>query len=416
MRPQNDKDNTNVLIAYDCSGSTSRVSFYHDKVRKIVADYRHNPNVKVVAWDDKWKTISIEELDRINRGLLGYGGTDVSKVAEALMRLDFRGKLVLITDGQVWGSDIDECDGMMSRFEGLTDVRVHLIGSGANMSVSCPFTRRCPHEVSTYDETSGVVEMTVSVTDEDRKVLDDLDDVGTIDAFETRYETLSKVLTARMMGKADIDTKIHDKLVALRKRLVRDMARAKTTSGKDLIEKLAGLARDGEGSWEDALATFAGVTRNYYTSSSESWEKKVSALLEITKGGLRNTFCHRLRRADEVVAVPLESIELADPVDEDGNDWGDGGVGGGRKNFECPITLEDECDMVLLVKDVGPLFDTHADRATVEDVLNCPLNAFKHPKLVEGIANALDSVCGARALTEAAVSYTHLTLPTIYSV
>lgn len=88
-------------------------------------------------------------------------------------------KVILITDGQVSDHNVKECDKILDGYE-FTHTICYIIASssygGLNMSVTCPFTRKCENEV--YEKYDGKpLKKLVQYTPEDYKILDTLDDI-----------------------------------------------------------------------------------------------------------------------------------------------------------------------------------------------------------------------------------------------
>lgn len=375
--------NEKILLAYDCSGSTSGCGLYHETTQRVVRDLIENNNdFTIVTWDHKWQNVSIKELKKINDMQNGFGGTEVSQVAKAIKHLDFKGKLILITDGQVGTRDIDECDSMLLNEKRFSHVDVYLIKSGdrffsdPNMSVSCPFTRYCPHVVNYI---SNEKEESLEISNTDIEILNNLDTINTLQDFDFHKESILKALSARMMGKASIDTKIHDQIVRLRQRIVQDIARNKNVTKTSTTTILHESLKKRE-SWNECLELYRKFVGEYYQTSFDSFEKDISNLLNITKGGLRNSFSHRLRRADVLDTCPISNINETEPQEEvDDTD------------YTCPITLDSERDVVLLIKTRPPLVEhLQLTPKVVEDIINCPLNALNYKDICESLMKSLD--------------------------
>ena len=363
----------NVLIAYDSSGSTHACSEYHALTQGIVRPYKTTSNARILSWSSTRAEITFQKLEEINKCKYGSGGTNVDLVAEYILSKDFKGKLVLITDGQVDGCSIVNCDRLLCNYNGLTEVEVHIIGEYANMSVSCPFTRYCPHDVHTYH--SGRLSETVTISQEDIRLLNDIDQIQNYDMFVASYDSILKAISARMMGKSHTDIELHDKIVKLKNKIQEEASKSKTKEIDTLITELKETY---------SLQTYQNIVSYYYALECQSVDKMFQDLLNITKGGLANTFHHRLRRGEEMSEVPIENIPLTE----------------NEETFECPISCEDEHDVVLLIKRCEPLFQTLQPNQ-VEDVLTCPLNALNYPAFVKALEDSFDLAVGLQALQQA---------------
>lgn len=100
-------------------------------------------------------------------------------------------KIILITDGQVGDHSVKQCDKILEDYK-FTKTICYIIASSSygalNMSVTCPFTRRCENEV--YEKrTDSPLKKLVQYTPEDYKILDTLDDI-TLENFEANYDKI----------------------------------------------------------------------------------------------------------------------------------------------------------------------------------------------------------------------------------
>jgi hypothetical protein len=79
----------------------------------------------------------------------GKGGTSPQVVAKEIISKNYK-KIILITDGQVGDGDVRECDKILEAYEFKKTI-CYIIASSSygalNMSVTCPFTRKCDNEV-----------------------------------------------------------------------------------------------------------------------------------------------------------------------------------------------------------------------------------------------------------------------------
>jgi len=381
-----------VLFAYDYSGSTCGCASYHATTQNILKEYEGmGKALRIVRWSEAWREISREELRRINRCAEGTGCTLVQAVAEAIRKMAFRGKLVLLTDGEVDADSIDRCDALMAGYDGLTCVDVHIIkGRGeANLSVSCPFTRTCPHTIRTYESHQmrpEDAEVTV-VAQADMDLLATLDGVHTVADFEAVLDGLLRALTARMMGRADADTRLHDQLVRLQGRLRAEASRDKTRAAAETLVGMAAAIAAGDA--DGALQRYRDVLRHHYDADTGGTWATLATMLNITQGGLRAVFSHRLRRVETLEAGDAEVQAVPDA---------DGDAPADEPPFTCPILLEEDAhNVAILVRDRPPLFEGLSP-AAVEELLNCPLSALNRPALVQAIADCLDAALSVQAI------------------
>lgn len=364
---------SNILIAYDSSGSTAGVDRYHTITKTIHEKY---PSCRIISWNSSWEEISHERFHIMHRTLHGDGGTSIDNIADAILKFRFSGELIIITDGEVCPSSIDKSDNMLQNYNGLTYVQVHLIGNNANMSVSCPFTRNVNHCVYTYDGCEPVKH--VAVTQEDFELLGKIDSINSISEFEHAHEALLRVLTARNMGKSTVDTEMHDKIVNLKKRLLKEFNKLKLIGTHDEVAKLQESIFNPE-KWTESLNTYKTILDKFYLTSSNSFEHKVLTMLNITKGGLRNDFSHRLRRAVDLDQVPVQTIEEDESI--------------AINTFECPLSYDLDNNVALFIKQTTPLIYKLKDNQ-LDDVINCPLNALNYPDFIKAITETFDVACG----------------------
>jgi hypothetical protein len=363
-----------VLLAYDCSGSTGGVILYHEIANKIANTCDKN-NTKIIKWDDNFQFISFDELRAINSSVKGFGGTEIDTVAKAIIKTNFHGKLILITDGDVGLNSIDRCDSLLYNWK-FESVDVHIIGCRASMSVSCPFTRYCSHNVMTYTIYNEYTSI-VSITDDDISMLFTIDNINTVETFTTKYDTILKVLTARMMGRADVDEQIHDQLVRMQSRIMADISKKKTEfiNVNELVDTLE------NNQFDESIALYKSYISNYYANSTKDITNKISNLLNISKGGLRHEFSHQLRRADVLNNAPV----TVTVIDTDDDYF--------LKDFICPITYDNETDIAILIKEGDPILDG-LDSKIIEALINCPLSALNNQMICDKIIQRFDVPLG----------------------
>lgn len=397
-----------ILYAYDGSGSTAGVNVYHAVSERLLADIQASGvPFTIVHWNHDWQQMSADDLLQIHRRRHGVGGTNIDAVATAIgafRKSVLGGKLVLLTDGEVDAFSVGKCDRLLTILGGgaaslFASVDVHIVSNTPNLSVSCPFTRRCPHTIAIYDPSAAVAAAspapteTIVVSEADIETLATLDGIATVDAFDAHYDAILRALRARQMGRPDADTALHDQITRLRGRLVADAARRAATESADITERLiralANAADAAVGHYRDAVTAF------YRNADGGSVERRIGALLNITAGGLRNDFSHRLRRAEELVGPDLSDIAPAPAPPEPPTEEA-------AAPFVCPIFLEDESDVAILVRDGPPLLIGDAaavtSAAVLEDLMTSPLSALRRPDLCSAIAARLDIAVSLSAI------------------
>lgn len=397
-----------TLFAYDGSGSTGRSQRYHNATAKL---YQELPadTTQILLWESFARIISAQELQRINIGLVGAGGTNPSNIATYIRDNDFHGHLVLLTDGQVSGYDVEACDRILPTDWHFASVRVLLVhtGGAVNLSVSCPFTRNSPHTVHQITEGDGLNLATatqlMAVSPEMLELLGRLDSINNLrDWSDALAAGLEPVIIARTMGRTG-DPTLRDKLLALKARIQRTAAVSKGAS--TTVTALRGALEANQE--HAALELAAALTEEYYSDDDLSWSGQLNRLVSMCEGALRGTFdlsningaiqSDRARRALTVVATPTTSAELSEPVSVSGDS--EEGTGA---TFVCPITLDAESDVVLMIAaDTHPILGDGLDKDAVTAMANCPLYIFRHPEVLERLKARVDHPLSLRALKEA---------------
>jgi hypothetical protein len=365
-----------TILAYDCSGSTNCEDFYHETSASIVAKLPEDTHVLI--WNDRTEIANLDRVRALNRRRFGCGGTSSSKLVPYLCEHD-NYHFVLITDGQVSDTEIKRTDEFMRKHKGIRSADIHVIGDGANLSVSCPFTRNCPHRIFEYEQYTSP-SVTVSLTEEDLKVYEMIDDLKTVEEIQDKLPSIERVVTAKMVGRTDPDQDLANAIIAMRRRLVQDLAtkKATTSAATEFIEAV----RQGNGAYS-ALTAFVD---DYYKESLDI-ESQVNRLIQVVQNGLlKNTFDMsgiraqlgaNERRMDRAAEVDTQAVEEL-PVTDDAVS-------------ECPITMTDESDMLILITDGPVMFDSFQTRE-VDAFMNCPLSALKSKFFVDMLKGRIDQV------------------------
>jgi hypothetical protein len=119
----------------------------------------------------------------------------------------------------------------------------------------------------------------------------------------------------------------------------------------------------------------------------------------MTEGALSSTFDlsgissairgDRARRA--LVATPVPTDET--PITTDKT------IPIAIEPFECPITVDNETDVVLLIKAGNPIL-SGVDKNIANDIYDCPLNLLNYPELVTLLKERIDHAISLRALKD----------------
>lgn len=209
----------------DTSGSTGNSSNYWPAVQELLALYGQKID-SFYFWNT---TIQKVDKKRFQKALVqkkGWGGTRSSLVAEEVIKKGLK-KIILITDGQVSDQDVQECDKILGNYQFQKTICYIISTSsygGLNMSVTCPFTRKCDNQV--YEKhIDQPFKKLVQYTPEDYKILDTLDDI-TIQNFEASYEKIEGLIIALNMGK-ESNIPLKNQLVVMKNRLVKELSKNK---------------------------------------------------------------------------------------------------------------------------------------------------------------------------------------------
>jgi hypothetical protein len=383
---------TDILIAYDCSGSTGNKVNYHAISQQIAKKY---PQAKIIKWDNFYEYISHEKLQEINGRLSGYGGTQPDTIADCVKKHNFHGHLVIITDGEVSDRDVQRASESMGEW-GFEHVEAHLIYTGGtvNLSVTCPFTRASPHVVYTYNA-SLTPSQTDTVTLEALQTLNTLDSISTVAQFMAASEKLTKALTARMMGLGENVT-LRAQLLETKKRITQTIAA--DAGASDTVSQLRNALESNN--TEVAVDAARRLTDEYYGdqgTEGSSWSATMNRLIAMAEGALRGVYdlsniggaiqSDRIRRAQNATqATPADA-----PLTTD--------ITSAMPTFACPITMDDEHDVLLLIADGAPILEG-VEKDIVSDILDCPLNLMRFEPLVNALKERLDHPISLKAYKE----------------
>ena len=116
-----------VLVAIDNSGSTEGHAFYHNYIIDLLQ--KQHGQLSVVEWNTSISEVSTATCIENRRHCHNNGGTSPSIVANYVIKHNFVGKLIIVSDGQVDVSDVDSCDNLLRNYR-FANTEVHLINNG----------------------------------------------------------------------------------------------------------------------------------------------------------------------------------------------------------------------------------------------------------------------------------------------
>ena len=380
-----------TLVAYDFSGSTEENEFYHSTVQTILKEYEP---YEVVLWDNKLQMSSPQELKRINRWKEGRGGTVPLVVAQHLYDTGFDGRVVLITDGQIFERYVKQLDEYLESHPlKITRIECFLIYTCEKLdaTVIAPFLSRYNHIVYLYDDGAVEPRLLVQGGKSFQEFVEQLQSIKTIEEFEAQYDTLFSETISKVLGKTN-DTAIKDEILKLRTRLVNTMKEPpKGFNMEDVamaydqrdVPTLLKLCQDLDVKYHD-------------TYPSPEWPGKIFHLLRMCSGNLSSVFslsalsskynADRVRRADIVQNFEISDVDV---IDSD------------QKTFICPISYEEESDVVILMKKPDSTLLEGLDADFTNALINNPLNAFNSEDFLKKFASMFDVSISLRTMQEA---------------
>jgi len=389
-----------TLIAYDCSGSTGNSRPYHTLTQQIVTALP--PTATILGWDSTARILTHDQLKEINRTLKGFGGTSSEVVAQHCRTNDFHGHLVIITDGQVDAGSVDRCGQILGSKWEFASVAVHLIETGGtvNMSVSCPFTRRSPHQIFLYRAATNYERvLETQVSQDDFGILAALDGITTLAEYNAIAATLETLVRAATMGTTG-DPKLRDTILAMKARINASQAHLlKDASGPTISAMASALSVN---CVVGALNAAQQLTDAYYADTDAvGWSAQINRLVSMCEGALRGAFdlsavnaaIHSdvVRRAAQATATPATAAATSEPDEPLTSDTA----------FVCPITMDAEADVVLLIKAPAEPVLAGLDKDIVAKLIECPLNALHYPEVVARFLSLLDHPISLKALKDA---------------
>jgi hypothetical protein len=364
---------------YDCSGSTGfgDPDFYHLKTQQIVKPL-NSANTLFVRWDDSAKEISKVDLEEINRTKRGYGGTDPNQAIDFLKKINFKGNLIFICDGQISESIVRTCSQKLSEWK-FNSVKIYLIYTGGiiNESVSCAFTRNSPHTIEIYKQ--GSVEPSITnVSEDDIKLTLNIDSINSVDEFMRNVETFKNVITSINMGTSGNKT-LHAKLVGLKNKLTK--IESKSQMDKDgPVSRLVSTFNDNNPS----IRELDDVWKLYY-HLGENWITHVDKFISWCNGGLEKTFdreaisaSNREMKAIEVPVVPSDSVQILEEKI-------------GDLKLSCPISLDESTNVIILMKRNGISVFDNLPVHMRDSLINCPLNALRNNDILSYMRTLMDN-------------------------
>jgi hypothetical protein len=233
-----------TLFAFDNSGSISGNSTYFNEIYRIVDKY-YKSGDKFYLWGSSYTEQSKAQIDQWIKNKSGPEGTYSTNIAKLVIACpSHREHLIIVTDGEVYESDIKECDKLMAQYNiQFQFVSVYVVGSGGNLSVGAPFCRGCPnrtiHVLSAIKRINGP-----SLTLDEIAAFNSIPNINSISEFDSKYDKLYSAIKAKQLGKNG-DNDLMNKLVALKNRIINGLSGTKKTEFEAKWNKLYEMASHG---------------------------------------------------------------------------------------------------------------------------------------------------------------------------
>ncbi|KAL7713086.1 VWFA domain-containing protein [Entamoeba marina] len=383
------------LFACDNSGSTGGHLFYWKRVKELYEELLQElpeDEIDIMFWGSRSEIVNKKKFYKEANNKSGnYGGTDIYLVADHIVNNDFHGKLVLITDGEVW--DVPRADEIMKKHTGFSQVVCHIINNGShNLSVTCPFTRGINSTAYTHtqDERKLVIEITEAV----KNAVFGLDKMN-VDEFLDKYNMIEGYFVSQSMGRAG-NEKLRDLILTNKKRLMYEY-RKKFRGNYDMQLLKMIETKD----FQNAIPVMQEMTDKYYEELKSScngeraFERKLQHLIDLCGNTIENNFdMRRIRGSREKRAKNVDKATM-EGIDENVVD--SALAEGVKLLMECPISGEEDVGVLLLT---GENVLDGVPKNVVNDVINCPLRLVNYPELVKKVKSSIGGIVGMKTIKE----------------
>jgi hypothetical protein len=380
------------LVAYDYSGSTEAVDFYHITVQRILTQYEP---YDVVIWNNNLKESSPRELARINRTRDGDGGTRPILVAEHCFNKQIRGHLILITDGEILPRHVEALDEYLSTHPlQLTHIDCYLIQTAENdkldATVIAPFLRGFPHIVYVFALNAQDPVILANGGSSNEEFLEELGSISTVADFQAKFDRLFSEIVSKMLGKSQ-DLAMRDAILAMQRRLMNEMKRLPPGFDRDALK-----AAFETGNEPEMIRLSRELHDGYLARWAEpTWPPQLFHLLRMCTGNLGQVYslsalgsrfqADRVRRADVVQNFEVSDVSIANE----------------GAPFLCPISYEEERDTVLLVVSTKEGLLAGEEGDVVNTIITNPLSAVRYPAFCKKLVSHLDHPVSLQSIKDA---------------
>jgi len=372
-------------FAIDYSGSTSGSSFYHENVYSILKEKLTDED-EIIVWDGSSKYISKEDYMEINKGRKGYGWTAPKSIFDSIFSRHeeaYYSEFILISDGCIDDSEVKSLDEEIQKNRERFNcdyTEIYLLGCGANLSVSCPFTRFNGSK-TIVRESNSTNDKVISISDEDLNTINEIDQINTMEEFNGKFDKLEKAFIARLLGTSG-DQKLRISVLKMHKRINANMAK-ETENKNEKIDQLLLQDKNYDEAKEEAIKCFTSVLGGEFQS-------RINLLIRMCDGGLKQIFdvdklqTFRAYTANDTIVNEVDDIQDLD-IESSVKD----------SQWECPISIENEIDPMILITEpsneqgITPVL-VGFDKKLTERIINCPLFALYVPEFREKLKSYID--------------------------
>lgn len=244
------------------------------------------------------------------------------------------------------------------------------------------------------------------VTQDDFGILATLDSISTLAEYTAVSSTLETLVRAATMGTTGEPT-LRDTILAMKARINASQASIMTAS--PTVEAMTSALS--VNCVVGALDAAKRITDEYYAESDAvTWSAQINRLVSMCEGALRGAFdlsavnaaIHSdiVRRAVHATTAPATTAATTEPDEPLTSDTA----------FICPITMDAEADVVLLIKAPTEPVLAGLDKDVVAKLIECPLNALHYPEVIVRFTALLDHPISLKALKDAEESGHSLTI------
>ena len=341
-----------TVLSIDYSGSVARNELYWKRVHAEYDKVKDVPNLQILAWDDKCRTITQPELLGLIKTQNGNGGTNPRSTIPYLANMDKIDSLIFITDGEISSANVSACDLAICNIrKNIASVSCHIINRCPNISVTTPFTRGVDAVVYTYDMAAyhpitnpNPSSLVFNVTAADYNLLEQIDQISLF-TFETKYKTITDAMLALAIGTSGIP-RLVDKVISLKRRITAELA-ASQPSDDALTHALANVNEqvvNGVCQYEtNVLGLAQNIVDNYYGGGiAKDLNTKLDRLINLAQRGSQSFTVSQFNTAAHDRAPVALVVEPETAIDCE--------ISETTITYECPISYDIDQPVIIIVE------------------------------------------------------------------